>query len=361
MEKFAAYFADLPDPRAANARHDLLEVVFIALLALLCGAESCADMADFGRAKQSLLQPILKLPHGVPSHDTFSRVFRLLDPVAFEATFARFTAAFAGALKGVVAIDGKALRGAYRRGQRSCPLHLVNIWAAQSRLAIGQQLAPNRNEIAGALQALALLALDGCLVTADALYCRPDVARTIRAQGGDYILALKDNQPRLMAAAQARLDALTEPQPEPLQTRAHDRCEPRSARIVAMPELADLFGFDGACALARLETRRQLTGQPETVQVRYFLLSTVLSGLDLIEAVRTHWTIENQLHWVLDVVFDEDRARTRSDHGPHNLALLRKLALNILRAHPDTASLRRKIKRAGWDDAFLHSLIAHMR
>src|ERR1700732_238030 len=157
MERFSVFFAEVPDPRAANVRHDLLEVMFIALAALLCGAETCADMADFGRAKRGLLQQILKLPHGTPSHDTFSRVFRLLRPEPFEAAFARFTAAFAKPLKGIVAIDGKALRGAYLRGCKTTPLHLVNIWAAETRLAIAQRLAPGRNEVAGALEALSLL------------------------------------------------------------------------------------------------------------------------------------------------------------------------------------------------------------
>ena len=159
MDEFSGHFADVPDPRAANARHDFLEVIFIALAAVLCGAEDCTDMALFGRAKLDLLRQVLKLEHGAPSHDTFSRVFRLLAPEPFEAAFSRFSAAFAGALTGVVAIDGKALRGAYERGRKAVPLHLVNIWAAEARLVIGQRLAPGRNEVLGAQQALALLSL----------------------------------------------------------------------------------------------------------------------------------------------------------------------------------------------------------
>lgn len=361
MEKFAAYFSDVPDPRASNARHDLLEVMFIALAALLCGAAGCADMADFGRSKQSLLREILKLPHGVPSHDTFSRVFRLIDPEPFEAAFARFTAAFGGQLKGVVAIDGKALRGAYLRGRRSCPLHLVNIWAAEARLAVGQRLAPGRNEVAGALQALSLLTLDGCIVTADALYCRTDVAAAICQRGGDYVLALKDNHPTLLARARDHLDTIPLDQAHSETVNAHDRVETRRAVVVAAPGLADEHGLPGAVAVARLETRRQVQGRDEQVIVRHFILSTLLSAQRLLDIVRTHWSIENQLHWVLDVAFDEDAARNRTGNGPQNLALMRKLALNILRAHPDNASIRRKINRAAWDEAFLRSLIGHMR
>ena len=156
MESFSVCFGDVGDPRAGNARHDLLELVFVALAAVLCGAEDCTDMALFARAKLDLLREVVKLEHGPPSHDTFSRVFRLLDPEPFEAAFTRFTLAFAGALNGVVAIDGKALRGAYERGRKATPLHLVNIWAAQARLVIGQRLAPGRNEVLGVQQALTL-------------------------------------------------------------------------------------------------------------------------------------------------------------------------------------------------------------
>jgi predicted transposase YbfD/YdcC len=361
MEKFAAYFSDVPDPRAANARHDLLEVMFIALAALLCGAEGCSDMADFGRAKQGFLHQILKLAHGVPSHDTFSRVFRLIDPEPFEAAFARFTAAFGGQLKGVVAIDGKALRGAYLRGRKTCPLHLVNIWAAETRLAVGQRLAPGRNEVAGALEALSLLTLKDCIVTADALHCRADVAAAIIGRGGDYVLALKDNHPKLLAQAMALLDEGPVDQAQGEPVLAHDRIETRRALVAAAPALAEDHGFPGAVAIARVETLRQSEGQDQTPIVRHFILSSLMPAQQLLDTVRTHWTIENQLHWVLDVALDEDAARSRTGNGAQNLALRRKLALNLLRTHPDKASIRLKIKRAGWDETFLAQLLSHMR
>lgn len=358
MERFSSFFSEIEDPRAANARHDLLEVMFIALAAVLCGAEDCTDMALFARAKLDLLRQVLTLEHGPPSHDTFSRVFRLLKPEPFEAAFAKFTRAFAGALKGVVAIDGKALRGAYERGRKAAPLHLVNVWAAQARLVIGQRLAPGRNEILGAQQALALLEIDGCLVTADALHCRADTAQAILDAKADYALALKGNQPTMLAQAQA-LIAAADPAEEAIDgpTRAHDRVEGRTALVTE----AKGMDFPGLAAVARVETYRKTAGEPEPVIVRYFLLSTRLSPERMLEVARTHWTIENQLHWVLDVAFDEDRVRSRKDHAPQNLALVRKLALNLLRQHPDKGSIKGKIKRAGWDDAFLLSLLGHMR
>lgn len=358
MERFAQYFGEVSDPRADNARHDFLEVVFVALAAVLCGAEDCTDMAEFARAKLGLLRQIVRLSHGAPSHDTFSRVFRLIDPEPFEAAFARFTSAFAGAVRGVVAIDGKALRGAYERGRKAMPLHLVNVWAAQTRLVIGQRLAPGRNEVLGAQQALALLSLEGCIVTADALHCRADTARVILASGADYALAVKANQPTLLAQVQA-LVAATGPGLEALEgpALAHDRLESRVALVVT----ANGIDFPGIAAVARVVTHRRTADQTEPPIVRWFALSTMLSASRMLEVARTHWSIENQLHWVLDVDFEEDAARSRKDNAPQNLALIRKLALNLIRHHPQKGSIKGKIKRAAWNDDFLVSVLSHMR
>jgi predicted transposase YbfD/YdcC len=358
METFSSCFSQVDDPRAGNARHDLMELMFVALAAVLCGAEDCTDMALFARSKLSCLRQVLKLEHGPPSHDTFSRVFRLIAPEPFEAAFAQFTAAFAGALKGVVAIDGKALRGAYGRGCKATPLHLVNVWAAEARLAIGQRLAPGRNEVLGAQQALALLRLEGCIVTADALHCRRDTAQAILDTGADYALALKANQPKLLAQAQALIEAAeADPQAAQEAWRGHDRVENRMAVVVGAKDI----DFPGLAAVARVETLRKPTDEPQMRIVRWFLLSTPLSAERMLQVAKLHWTIENQLHWVLDVVLDEDASRSRKDNAPQNLALLRKLALNILRRHPEKGSIKGKIKRAGWDDAFLLSLLGHMR
>ena len=361
MEKFESIFRDVPDPRADNARHDLVDVLVIALAAVLCGAEGCADMAEFGCAKENLLRRFLRLEHGIPSHDTFSRVFRLLDPKAFEPVFRRFMAEFAEELRGVVAVDGKALRGAFERGRKTTPLQLVNVWAAEARLAIAQRLAPKRNEVAAALEVLQLLSLEGCIVTADALHCHAAMARGILDCGGEYALALKENQSALFADAQALLETTAEPAQTEQLTTGHDRDERRQAVVVPAAALARKHDFPGIAAVARIALRRRITGADEEHLTRYFLLSTSLSPARVLAVTRAHWGIENQLHWVLDVVFDEDRARNRKDNGPENLAIMRKLALNILRSHPSTASIRRKIKRAGWDDTFLLSMLTQMR
>ena len=359
MDKFKKLFRRLPDPRASNARHDLLEVLFVALAATLCGAESCSDMADFGQSKEGFLRLFLRLEHGIPSHDTFSRVFRLLKPQAFELAFRRFMAAFAKAnglnLTGVVAVDGKALRGAYERGGQATPLQLVNVFAVDARMALAQQKAAGRNETAGALEVLDLLCLEGSIVTADALHCHRAFAQAVRERGGDYVLAIKANRGRLFAAVTQQFGRSGKRSTTAQINRStHDRSETRVATVMRNTTFAGLYRFPGVVAVGRITSRRRLRRQHADQPVmRYFLLSKYLSPKRLLHITRSHWAIENQLHWVLDVHFAEDRNRARKDNAPENLAILRRLALNILRTHPHPASLRRKIKRAGWDDAFL--------
>jgi predicted transposase YbfD/YdcC len=367
MHKFKMAFRRLADPRAANARHDLLEVLVIALAATLCGAQSCSDMADFGQAKEELLRLFLRLEHGVPSHDTFSRVFRLLKPKAFEKAFRRFMGTFAEAngvkLTGVVAVDGKALRGAYDRGGKATPLHLVNVFAVEARMALAQQKAPGRNETAGALEVLELLSLEGCIVTADALHCSRAFASAVLQRGGDYALVVKANRgPLFKAVTQQFARSGERSSAEQILPSSHDRHEARCATVMRNTTFAARHNFPGVVAVGRLTSRRRLRGKSaDTPVVRYYLLSKYISPKRLLYIARSHWGIENQLHWVLDVHFAEDGNRARKDNAPENLAALRRLALNILRTHPDTASIRRKIKRAGWDDAFLLSMLTHMR
>ena len=367
MGKFKRAFRRLSDPRAANARHDLLEVLVIALAAVLCGAETCSDMAEFGQAKEDLLRLFLRLEHGIPSHDTFSRVFRLLDPEAFEAAFRRFMAAFAKTnrlnLTGVVAIDGKALRGAFERGSRYQPLHLVNVWAVEARMSLAQQKAPGRNETTGALEVLALRSLKGSIVTADALHCHRAMAKTVLERGGDYVLAIKANRGPLFRAVVAQFTRSGERRVTTnVEPSTHDRRDVRRATIMRKTSLAAVYGFPGVVAIGRVTSRRQLqANRADPPVVRYYLLSKSMSAQRLLQVTRSHWRIENQLHWVLDVHFDEDGNRARLDNAPENLARLRRLALNILQSCPGPTSIRRKIKRAGWDDSFLLALFGHMR
>jgi predicted transposase YbfD/YdcC len=360
MEKFSQCFSDLPDPRADNALHDLTEILFIALLATLCGAQTCCDIALFAETKETLLRTVLELAHGVPSHDTFSRVFRMLDPKAFEKAFRRFMRAFAEATEGVVALDGKALRRAYEGGKSHMPPIMVTAWSAQTRMALANVLAPGNNEAAAALELIGLLTLKGCVVTADALHCHRAMAQAIVEQGGDYALAVKDNQPALLRDAQAAVAAATRKGASGTVSvdDRHGRHETRIAVVAPAGDMAERHRFPGLQAVAQITSRRS----PGNTVERYFLLSRHYQPPELLRIVRQHWSIENGLHWPLDVLLDEDLARSRKDNAPANLAVLRRLALNIARSHPDAkTSLRGKFKRAGWDDAFLFEMLHHMR
>lgn len=361
-------FASVRDPRAGNARHDLSEVLFIAFAAVLCGAESCVDMAAFGAAKADLLGSMLALEHGVPSHDTFSRVFRLLDPEQFEAAFRAFMCRFAAALSGqigtagqVVALDGKSLRGAVNAAKRTQPLHLVTAWAAEQRLVLGLKQAPQRSEVSAAREIIAMLDLTATTVTADALHGNRKTAAAIRARGGDYALAIKGNRGPLHADMQALLADADPAKAAMTMEKAHGRHEERCAWVSAVPEgWRERHGFKDLAAVARIDALRRI-GTEETRQTRYYALSRVLDAAEALRVVRVHWSIENNQHWLLDVALAEDRVQTRNDRTAENIALLRRLALNLLRADPAKGSIRGKVKRAGWQDDYLLSLLRQMR
>ena len=365
METFRVIFAALPDPRDCTAQYDLTEMLFIALAATLCGAQSCAEMAEFGVAKEPLLRRILTLEHGIPSHDTFSRVFRRLDP--------------GGLCRGVPAFHGGVRRGgaagaAVRRGgdRRQEPAGRLRGRAGphagddglglggQTRMVLGQAVAPNGNEAAGGLALLELLTLRGCVVTADALHCHRAMAEAIRNAKADYALKLKANQPGLLADAEAALATDKRVTRAETADQAHGRTERRTAIVAAAPRLAAKHRFPGLRAVARIEAWRTV-GDKTSHRVYHVLLSKRFPAAEVLALVREHWSIENRLHWPLDVVFQEDLSRTRKDNAPQNLATLRHLALNILRAHPKKSSLDLKRRRAGWDDAFLLELMTHVQ
>jgi predicted transposase YbfD/YdcC len=370
MVRFRACFEDLVDPRTGNAqRHDLLEIMLIALAATLSGAETCVDMALFGHAKEPMLRRFLRLEGGIPSHDTFSRLFRLLDPDAFEASFGRFVAAFAAEVGaaaagdgGVVAVDGKTARRSFERQERRRPLHMVNAWAVEQSLVLGQRkVAGDRNEITALPELLALLALDGRIVTADAMHCQKATAQTILERGGDYVLALKSNQRALYDDVCLWLDDPATVPDDACETvdGDHGRIETRRALVAHdVAWLAECHGFPGLAAVGRVTATREVDGKSTTAS-RTYVLSTKLDAARFAQVVRSHWHIENRLHWVLDVVMDEDGSRARKDHGPENLARLRRFALNLLRANRDKGSTRGKIKRAGWNDAFLLKILSN--
>ena len=362
MERFTACFAELKDPREANARHDLLEILVIALCAVLCGAEDCSDMAVFGRAKEAFLRQFLGLRHGIPSHDTFSRVFRLLDPAQFHACFLHFMHDFAQAVQGVIAIDGKALRRSFDRAAQKSPLHLVSAWAVDCRLLLGQVATEAKsNEITAVPKLLEMLSLKGTIVTADALNCQRTIAAKVVEKGGDYVLALKGNQGTLFEDVRLYLDdpahapmlLISEPQVD----GAHGRIETRQAAVCTRIDWLAEHDWPGLAAVGKVTRTREINGSI-AYETAYYLLSASLSPARFGEVVRAHWGIENGLHWVLDVTMNEDQSRNRKGHGPQNLGLLRRWALNTCKLEGSKGSIKGKLKRAGWNNDYLAQLLS---
>ncbi len=360
--RIADCFADLVDPRIARTRrHKLLDLITIALCGVICGAESWVEVEGWGNAKLAWLRTWLELPHGIPSHDTFGRVFSRIDPAQFERGFLRWVQATIPALAAptgaVVAIDGKAIRAARPAG--GGPLHVVSAWASASRLVLGQEVvAAKRNEISAIPLLLARLDLHNQVVTIDAIGCQRTIAAQIVAQGGDYVLALKANQAELFTHVQDSFrlaDAAS--QHHRTLGKGHGRIERRTCRTITDP--ATLAWLDPERAWTGLRSIAEVTGERRlngvtTTRTRYYLSSLAGEAKVIAAAVRSHWGIENQLHWVLDVAFQEDRNRSRLGHSATNLALLRKLALNLLRLEPTrTTGIKASRLRAGWDTAYL--------
>ena len=364
MDGFASCFEGLDDPRTGNAgRHDLLEMLMIALCTVLSGGEDCTDMAEFARAKLGFLRGFLRLEHGAPSHDTFSRLFRLLDPEQFRDCFQRFMAGFAEASQGVVAIDGKVLRRSFDTASGKSALHMVSAWGCEQRLVLGQIAADAKsNEITAVPWLLKMLSLEGNIVTVDALNCQRETAQQVIDQKGDYVMALKGNQGTLHADVRTFLD---DPQTRlPVSARTvdadHGRIETRTSTVSTdISWLQANHRWPGLAAVGKIVRVRETPGGT-TSETAYYLLSSALSAERFGEVVRSHWGVENRLHWCLDVTMSEDRARNRMDHGPQNLAILRHMALNLVRKERSKGSLAKKLRRAAWNDSFLATVLAQI-
>ncbi|TQM94094.1 ISAs1 family transposase [Roseinatronobacter monicus] len=362
MQIFLDAFGNIPDPRASNARHDLGELLVIAFVSVLCGSSSCAEMAEFGRAKENVFRDFLKLKHAIPSHDTFSDVFAMIDPKALDAAFGKVLAEVAALLQDgdVIAIDGKALRGARGKSESAKTRMMVSAYASRLRLTLATVPADRGAELEAAIEALGLIALKGKVVTGDALHCNRRTVAAINAQGGDWCLALKGNQESLLSDARGCFSEPPEGYPEAITDEMnHGRREIRKAVVVSAKSLAEHHEFPGLKGFGRIEATREVDGKV-TSETRFFALSWLPTPEVLLATVRAHWAIENALHWQLDVSFREDDARNRKDNGPANIAVLRRRALDVVRRDTSKTSLSLKLKRAGWDEAFLRKLLTNI-
>jgi predicted transposase YbfD/YdcC len=363
METIQAVFGHL-DPREQNARHDFCEMLFIAFAAMLCGARNCSDIWRFGQEKEGMLRQVLTLEHGIASHDTFSALFRKLVPTAFAEAFAGFMGQVASAAGGTrqIALDGKAMRGAFERGRQFAPRMMVSAWGTELRMTLACLPVPGGNEAKAAIELLRLIDLRGAVVTADALHCSARMGEEIIRRGGNYVLALKGNQGPLFADAERLIAGRPTPKARQAVTeeQGHGRSERRAARVVPAPGLGHKHGFPGLAAIGEVKRTRVIEGKRQEERCLY-VLSRPMSAQDLLATVRSHWDIENGLHWQLDVVFREDECRARKDHGPENLALLRRFCVNTFRADSKNDTMRGKMMRAGWNDTYLFQLMTHMR
>jgi predicted transposase YbfD/YdcC len=362
--KLAEHFEDIDDPRIERTkRHKLGDILTIAILAVICGADSWVGMESFGQAKEKWLKRILALPNGIPSHDTFARVFARLNPEQLQACFLSWVKSLVQLSEGeVIAIDGKTLRQSYDVNDSKAAIHMVSAWATENRLVLGQQKVESKsNEITAIPQLLKLLEVEGCIVTIDAMGCQKQIARQIVDSNADYVLALKDNQGNLctdvqqiFAHAHASNFAGIKYDFHQMVEKGHGRVEIRRCWTMAQVEfLIDAEKWVNFASIGMIQSERRFNGKVEQ-ETRYYISSLSSNATRLSQAVRSHWQVENRLHWVLDIAFLEDACRIRKDYAPENLAVVRHIALNLLSQETTLkVGVKNKRLRAGWDEDYL--------
>lgn len=367
-----AYFGTLTDPRdKMNQEHLLLDLVVIAICAIIACADDWVAVADFAVAKEGWLRTILALPGGIPAHDTFWRVFRFLNPEEFEDCFLRWIQAVSAMTQGqVIAIDGKKLRHSYDKGSSKAAIHMVSAWASVNRLTLAQRKVDDKsNEITAIPELLNVLEIAGCIVTIDAMGCQTEIAETIIEKDADYLLALKENQGNLYADVELLFTDLAQSQGKAYPhdyaksfDKDHGRIEIRQAWSISDPQLLaalrNTAKWPHLHTLLKIQSERIIDGK-RTLETRYFISSLQASAEKLLDVARTHWSIENSCHWVLDIAFREDESRLRKGFGAQNFAILRHIALNCLKQeHSARCGIKNKRLRAAWDNDYLLSVLS---
>lgn len=363
------YFGEIEDYRRdnANKRHEFIDILVIALCGMLSAADDWISIAQYGEAKEDWFAEFLSLPNGIPSHDTFNRVFSRIDPEQFMDCFLAWIKSLYLVLgKEVVAIDGKALRRSHDHSNNKAAIHMVSAWATESRLVLGQvKTTEKSNEITAIPELLKSLALEGCLITIDAMGCQKEIAKTIVNKEANYLLAVKDNQPTLKNAIEDTLaHRLAKSYESPLidfyesEEKNRNREEIRRCWVTqSLRKLTMSSDWAGLTSVAMLESERTVDGKT-SIERRYYICSCDISAKEILHAARNHWGIENSLHWVLDMAFREDECRVRKGHGAENLSRLRHIAMNLLK-QDKTAKVGIKNKRlkAAWDQDYLLHLL----
>jgi predicted transposase YbfD/YdcC len=363
---FLGHFKDLPDPRQpGKVAYPLAEVLLLALLAVLAGAESFVDIARFGARKLDLLRRFRPFLNGTPSHDQLGDIFAVLDAEHFQRCFIAWVAALIGVPAGVIAIDGKTSRRSQKKGGKAA-IHMVSAFAARQRLVLGQvKVAEKSNEIIAIPKLLEMLAIEGAIVTIDAMGCQRDIARKIVDKKADYVLALKGNQSSLredvevlVAEQQANGFADITISRDTTVDGDHGRIETRTTTVIHDVEwLQKRHNWPGLKGIVMVESTREIGGKVEQ-ETRFYITSLVLLASLLGPIVRSHWAVENSLHWVMDMVFRDDECRIRTDHAPANFTTIKHIAHNLIRQASGKDSFRLRRKVAAWDDDFLASLVA---
>jgi predicted transposase YbfD/YdcC len=364
---FLEYFKDMPDPRQrGKVLYPLGEILLLCLLAVLGGAETITDIALFGEKKLSLLRRFRPFADGTPSHDHLGDILATLDAQIFQRCFVSWVAALTGAPAEVIAIDGKTLRRSYQKKGAKAPIHMVSAFAARQRLVLGQvKVADKSNEIAAIPKLLEMMAIEGAIVTIDAAGCQRNIAGTIVEKKADYVLALKGNQGALredveVFAAEQKANDFKDTQISRHETvdGDHGRIETRTTTVIHdVAWLQERHNWPGLNGVVMVESTREIGDKIER-ETRFYITSLLWAACQLGPVVRSHWAVENSLHWVMDMVFRDDECRVRTNHAPANFTTLKHMAHNLIRKAPGTHSIRLRRKAAAWDDNYLASLIA---